>query len=567
VPSFAKTLKITALTVALAAPAIAQDSYNAGAYLAGRQAASQADFAVASQYFTLALTADPTNPALMESAAAALIGLGDVDRARPIADAMNTAGITSQIANMVTLAGAAKDGNWQAIFDGLEQGRQVGPLIDGLAQAWAYVGLGQMTDALAAFDEVVDAPGLRGFGLYHKALALASVGDYEGADEIFARPPQTGVQRSVGVVRAHVEILSQLDRTDDAIAMLNAITDDGADPIFLDLQTRLNAAEKLPFTAITGPEDGISEVFFTLAGALAGESVDDYMLLYSRIAEYLNPAHIESILMSGQTLLVLERYTLATQTFARVPQDDPAFYNAELGRAEAMRRDDRLQAAIEAMQQLARAYPDRPQVQNILGDMLRQDDQFTEANDAYTRSIALYPADVPALWFPYFSRAITYHTLDDWPAAEADFRKALDYNPGQPQVLNYLGYSLIERGEKLDEAVSMIETAVAARPDSGAIVDSMGWALYKLGRFAEAVPHLEQASVLLPVDPVINDHLGDVYWAVGRRTEARFQWQRALSFDPLEVDAERIRAKLDVGLDQVLMDEGADPITAITDQP
>ena len=147
----------------------------------------------------------------------------------------------------------------------------------------------------------------------------------------------------------------------------------------------------------------------------------------------------------------------------------------------------------------------------------------------------------------------------------ADFRAALDLNPDQPQVLNYLGYSLVERGEKLEEALGMIETAVAAQPENGAIVDSLGWVLFQLGRYDEAVEPMERAASLEAVDPIINDHLGDVYWVVGRQTEAVFQWNRALSFDPDEALATRIRAKLERGLDAVLAEEGQQPVRVAHD--
>ncbi len=151
--------------------------------------------------------------------------------------------------------------------------------------------------------------------------------------------------------------------------------------------------------------------------------------------------------------------------------------------------------------------------------------------------------------------------MKNWPAAEADFEKALALRPDQPSVLNYLGYSYLERHEKLDEALGMIERAVAARPDDGAFVDSLGWGLYRLGRYDEAVTQMERAVELMPIDSVVNDHLGDVYWAVGRTREAEFQWSRALSFGPTdETEAARIRRKLEVGLDKVLAEEGAKPL-------
>jgi len=122
-------------------------------------------------------------------------------------------------------------------------------------------------------------------------------------------------------------------------------------------------------------------------------------------------------------------------------------------------------------------------------------------------------------------------------------------------VLNYLGYGLVEKRLKLDEAQKMIETAVAKRPDDGYITDSLGWVLYQFGKFEEAVAPMERAIELLPVDPIINDHLGDVYWKVGRKLEARFQWRRAMSFKPEEKDLARIRLKLEIGLDEVLKRE------------
>ena len=218
------------------------------------------------------------------------------------------------------------------------------------------------------------------------------------------------------------------------------------------------------------------------------------------------------------------------------------------------------------MQALAESYPDILVVQQTLGDALRRVDRYSEATEAYDRAIALESdPDDPRSWIIYFARGITFERVDDWPKAEADFRRALDLSPGQPQVLNYLGYSLVEKGIKLDEALEMIKQAVDARPNDGYITDSLGWVYYRLGRYDEAVIHMERAAELTPVDPIINDHLGDVLWAVGRQLEARFQWRRAMSFDPEPEELLRIRRKLEVGLDKVLEEEGAPPINIAHD--
>jgi Flp pilus assembly protein TadD len=170
----------------------------------------------------------------------------------------------------------------------------------------------------------------------------------------------------------------------------------------------------------------------------------------------------------------------------------------------------------------------------------------------------------------YFYRGVTHEREGRWEQAEADFRKALELNPGEARVLNYLGYSFVEMNRNLEEALEMIELAVRNRPNDGYITDSLGWVYYRLGRYEEAVVQMEHAVELLPLDPVVNDHLGDTLWAVGRRLEAKFQWKRALSFitedtDLNELNPDRIRRKLQVGLDVVLQEEGAPPLKRTDD--
>ncbi|WP_377509117.1 tetratricopeptide repeat protein [Octadecabacter sp. R77987] len=546
------------------APALSADP-NPGAYLAARQAGINNDYLPAAEYFMTALAADPGNPLLLENALASQLGLGNIQAARALSQQMIDIEIDSQIAHMVEMAAAAQDNRWDDIFAHLETGRSVGPLVDGIAQAWAFIGQGDMSAALTAFDEVTEAQGLRAFGLYHKALALASVGDFEGADAIFSLPPQQGLQRTRRIVLIHATILSQLDRNADAVTMLDDTFGPQTDPAVAGIRARLDAGETVRYGAVTTPTQGIGEVMFSVAGALQGESGDAYTLFYARLAEYLNPTNSDALILSAQLLEGLERYELASATYARVPRDDSAFFAAELGRAEVLRRDGKVDAAVEVLQQLARSYPDQPFVKTTLGDALRSDGRHQDANTAYTEALALYGADHPDRWWPLYTRGITFERMGNWPSAEADLRAALDLQPDNPNILNYLGYTMVEEQVNLDEALAMIEKAAAARPDSGAITDSLGWVLYRLGRFDEAVEPMERAAALEPVDPIINDHLGDVFWAVGRDVEARFQWQRALSFDPEAEDANRIRRKLEIGLDAVLIEEGADPIRVAND--
>ena len=246
---------------------------------------------------------------------------------------------------------------------------------------------------------------------------------------------------------------------------------------------------------------------------------------------------------------------------------------AELGRAGSLRELGKFDAAIEVLTNLTRTHDDLAVIYSTLGDIHRQQQNFAEATRAYDAALERTPDPTArGAWFLHYARAITYERQGLWDEAEADFRRALELEPDQPQVLNYLGYSLVEKQIKLDEALGMIEEAVAASPDSGYIIDSLGWALYRLTAMddGEWEPHMERAVELMAVDPVVNDHLGDVYWAVGRIREAEFQWARALSFvgrtdSSDDADPERIRRKLEIGLDAVLVEEGAEPLKIARD--
>ena len=544
-----------------AAPASAADG-EAGPYLAARLAGAESDYAVAAEYYARALAADPGNTMLIENAAISELARGSVADGLKLARQFDETGGKSQIADLLILADLAQNEDYAAAVSELVRGRSAGQLVDGLYRAWAYLGMGQMSEAAAEFDKVSAVGGLKSFGLYHKALALASVGDFEGADAIFAGADGGPLRATRHGILAHAQILSQLERDADAIALLNTAFGPEGDPAVRALRTRLEAGETVPFTLVSGPKDGIAEVFYTVASALGSENTDVNTLAYARVAEYLAPKDADAVLLVASILEGQGQHALASTEFDKIGSDDPAYLQAELGRAGALVASGQTDAAIEVLRRLAKDHPDRIEVWNTLGDTLRREERFEEAAGAYDEAIARISAEPEVYWSLYFARGICKERAKNWTGAEVDFKKALELYPGQPSVLNYLGYSYIDRNENLDDALKMIEKAAAERPDDGAIIDSLGWGLYRLGRYDEAVTQMEHAVELMPVDAVVNDHLGDVYWAVGRTREAEFQWRRALSFaeDSMDADPDRIRRKLAVGLDKVLAEEGAKPL-------
>ncbi|WOI56375.1 tetratricopeptide repeat protein [Palleronia sp. LCG004] len=535
---------------------------NPGAYLAGRQAQTTNDYREASRYLAQALAGDPNDYAILEQLAASHISLGEIDEAAAIASRLTQAGGTSQLANLATLAQQTREGEWSRTLEDMEAGLSVGSLFDGLARAWTLLGDGQTDAALAAFDAVAGQQGLAAFGRYHKALALASLERFEDAEALLADGALSLTRR--GTV-AHAQILSQLGRPDEAIATIEEAFGNGTlDEPLSALRDRLQAGETIDYTIARDAVEGMAETAFDIGNILVSEASPAFTLLYGRTVTYLRPDHVEAILLNSALLDELGQYELAIEASEGIPEDDPAFAAAEIGRAEIMIRSDRLDEAIDTLRALSESHPSRAPILMALADALREDDRTEEANAVYTDALEAFGDDDPSRWIALFSRAVTYERLDEWSEAEADFRAALEVNPDSPIVLNYLGYSMLERGEDYDEALSLIERAVAARPDSGFIVDSLGWGLYRLGRFDEAVEPMERAVELMPVDPVVNDHLGDVYWMVGRKLEARFQWQRALSFvdndQNDEVEPDRIRRKLEIGLDRVIDEEEGTPL-------
>lgn len=544
-------------------PPAATEKADAGAYLAARIAATESDYRAALGWFVRALAADPDNPQLLDGVVVSAMGSGDFNTAAERAKELTALGGRSQIANLAIVVADAKRSDFAAILAGQKKGREVGMLFDQLVNSWAEAGNGRMNEALAGFDKLAQTKGVEIFGAYHKALALASVGDFEGADKILASDAVGAIKMLRRGVVAHAQILSQLERNPDAIAMLDQAFARGQDPAIDSLRARLEAGEAIPYNIAVNADQGIAEVFYTLATALSGEAENGYTLLYSRAAAWLRPDHTEAVLMSAGLLNSEGQHELAVETYAAVPADAPEYYLAEMGRAETLLSSGKAEAALEVMQALAKAYPNLLSVQTTYADLLRRQERFEDAGKAYDAAIALLGTPEAKDWPLFFSRGICHERQKRWDQAEADLRRALELAPDQPQVLNYLGYSFLELNKNLDEALSLIERAVAAQPDSGYITDSLAWAYFRLGRYADAVEPMERASLMEPVDPIVTDHLGDIYWAAGRKLEAQFQWRRALSYEPEEKEAKRIRRKLDIGLDAVLAEEGAKPLVPV----
>ncbi|HET9069698.1 MAG TPA: tetratricopeptide repeat protein, partial [Amaricoccus sp.] len=518
------------LAAALAAPAIPAGATSlSGAYLAATQADIRDDYAEAALYYDQVLALDPENAGILTNALVARVALGDFAAAGPLADRLEAADPNNQVATLVRLGTTLAAGEFtatQAILD--KTGETLNPLLGTLLAGWVDVGLEDFDGARTTFDGMSGSDALVAYGQYHKALALAFAGDFVGAEAIMAGGEEGALHLNRSSIVAHAEILAQIGREDEAVQVIDVALAGGVpDAPLLDLRARLASGEEVPFDVVTRARDGAAEAFLTLADALNTSDSQRVALLHARIAAHIRPDLVEAHLLAAELLEDEGQHALATEALASVPESSPWYVTAQIRRANTQNAAGDADAGIATLTALAAGHPEQIEVQSALGDALRMAERYPEAVAAYDAAVALAGAPMPVPWPLYYTRGIANERAGNWPAAEGDFREALALEPDQPLVLNYLGYSLVEKHEKLDEALGMIEKASKAEPEDGYITDSLGWVFYRLGRYDEAVKPMLRAVELTPDDPVINDHLGDVLWMVGRKREAEFQWRRA----------------------------------------
>jgi len=554
-PTLKSLLSATTLALCLIAPSANSEGV-AGPYLSGSVAAMRGDYAAASKYFGQALVSDPENTYIKENAMLASVSMGDMPTALDYAKQLSQSdAANSALGDLIVYMDYVKAGDFEqaaAVLD--ENSDAYIVIISGLLKAWTELGLGKMGDVIATLDGMKEPPTVELFAQYHKALALAAVGDFETADKILRGDERGNLRLTRGSLIAHAQIMNELDNKSEALSLLDSAILGGQDPELSNLRDAI-ANGTSQYSYITTAQQGIAEVLFTVASLLGNPEDRQTSLLYARLAHDLRPEDVQTTLLVSDILRDQGQYELAIDNYTTVPQDHGMFLNAELGRADALVEAGKPDAAIEVLRGLTRSHADNPRVHMSLGDVLRGDERYSAARDAYDTAIAMIERPARNHWFLFYATGVSNERLGNWERAEMNFRRALELSPDQPLVLNYLGYSLVEKNMNLNEAQQMIETALARQPNNGAIADSLGWVLYRLGKFQEAVAPMEQAVQLEAVDPVVNDHLGDVYWMVGRKREAEFQWRRAISFDPDEKDLQRIRRKLEIGLDAVLAEE------------
>ncbi|MDD9909347.1 MAG: tetratricopeptide repeat protein [Ahrensia sp.] len=576
-----KAAKIIALSLALTAPfaawgketakeETAEDFYSssslAGNYLAARIAATEKDTDFAVQFYRRALARDPDNPSLKYQAFLNFIANGDFEEGIRLGTDMAKLPEAPQVVQLILAADEIRKRNWAGASKLLEaQWRSpLDRLFAGLLQSWVQLAQDRTDDALASLDALEGPDWYDLFQQYHGGLIAMAAGRPEAAvkrlEEAMNNAAGGAAARETydRVQLAFVEALRKSGDLERAEAVLvDILNRRPQNPVFE--RALANLQDKKPtFFDVSKPTRGAAEAFMNLGTAINREGGEQFARIYLQLASML-AAKDNSVIASLAELFDKEgKIVRANDLFGAVAPTSPYARFARLEYALNLDQMGKEDEARDILDELVEQHPDDIVVHLSYGSVLARHEKFDEAIEVYKPIIARIDEPERLHWNLFYRLGIAYERTKQWPLAEATFKKALELHPDQPSVLNYLGYSWVDMAINLQEGLDMIRKAVELRPNDGYMVDSLGWAYYRLNRFQEAVIELERAVELRPGDPTINDHLGDAYWRANRKLEATFQWRHALALDPPKDDIARIEEKLAKGLDAVLEREAAE---------
>ena len=521
----------------------------AGSFLAAQHASHDHDAAAAATFYRSALRADPGNNELLDRTFLSVLLNGDVEEAGRLAERVLRVDKEDRIARLVLGVRAIKQKQYQVARQQLAQSVR-GPITDlaaVLLTAWTQ---STPTDAKAAVETIDKLSGPDWYGIFkdlHAGMILDLAGQKKEAGKRLEHAHQLD-PTALRVVQAYGSYLSRNGGKDDALKVFKDFDAQlPRHPLITEAIADIASGKKLPLL-IDSSQVGAAEALYGLGAALGRRGGEDLGLIYLQLSLYLAPTHQLALLSLADLYEGLKKPDLAIKTYERMPSGSPLGRSALIQRAVDLDTSERSDEAKADLQKLITTAPTDIEAITALANLERGRKEFAECADAYAKAIALTPAPDKSAWTLFYFRGICYERSKQWPKAEADFKKALELFPDQPHVLNYLGYSWVDKGINLDDGLRMISRAVEQRADDGYIVDSLGWAYYRIGKYDEAVKNLDRAVELKPEDPTINDHLGDAFWKVGRALEARFQWAHARDLNPEPEDLTVIQQKLKSGL-------------------
>lgn len=538
-------------TQALDTPQSPPVSSPLGAYLAGNLAARSGDLSSAAPLLRQALADDPGNQDLLYRTFLATLGQGDYAAAKELAHQVLAGNLDNPLANLFLAFGEIADRKYEEADRRLQPLPRTGinNLLVPLARAWLVAARGDLKEAEARLKPLADFSQLSELYDFHRGLMAVLVKDTAYAEAAFSKLMADNPNPPLRVAELIGRFYEAQGQPDKARAIYESILSrDNNNPVIQPAMSRLTM--KIPVTEVlSGPAQGMAQVMFDLSSLLQREqSSGDLSLIFGRLMMYLDPKFDLGKVLLAEVLENQKQTDAAVALYKEISRESPLSWDARQRVAIARDISGDTDGAVAELKAMGADYPDREESLARAADILRLRERFAEAVPLYDAAIARVPRPQQQHWSLFFNRAIALERSGQVEKAIEELKRTLTLEPDQPYVLNYLGYTWVDRGENIAEAKKMLQRAAELRPRDGAIIDSLGWAAYRLKDYANAVQLLERAAVLKPGDPTVNDHLGDAYWMVGRRLEARYQWERALKLNPEPQMLEPLKQKLEKGL-------------------
>ena len=542
---------------------------SAGDYLTGRLAAGLNDVDAAARRYGAAVALNPDDIDIVRSAFLFHVAAGDVEGSAPYARKLVAQDEDRGLAALTLTLIDLKHGELDSARD-QARGEFSEPLAQSIAfiaGAWIESEIAGPAAGLSAFDLGEEV--FTGFNPTFKAMLFERKGDFDAASAAhqisvasfggpIGRAAYGAFLERHGETGAARDYYAQLKKEGGASrrlanAGLGRLEKGRASKAYENVSARQGVAMALYLFAGNLIQQSAEEMQRAAdAGFRVSERPFNLPLALSELAVYLDPDLAEARRLIGSIQNIYGNFDAAREAFAAISPASPEFEQAQIEIANSLAAEKRDEEAIKTLKSAIKRDPRAEDARLTLAGYYAAANRFEEAVKEASRAIDRLEVPPPAdAWRHYITRDDALISLDRFADAERDLKKAVEIAPEEPIALNYLGYSWAERGVNLEEAFALIEKAVALRPQSGAIVDSLGWAHFQRGDYDEALIHLEQAAALEPADPTVTEHLGDVYWRVGRETEARFQWERALELEPGERARAGLEKKLKSGLDPI----------------
>ncbi len=497
-----------------------------GAFLASHFAQSQYDWKTADKYLEQVMEADPGNAELVKRAMILAVGSGDMPRAALRAKELVKADPKDGLALLVLSVNALTTGDpagASSFLKAMPEG-DLTSFIKPLLLGWVRAGEGKLEKADLNETFIHN---------YHYACMALMLGKTDIAKNAVRRMIDGSELPTYDAERVG-DLLAAVGETEDALSVYRSLGEQNGTSG--DLNRKIEALQGgggiealLPPLRIKTPAQGAAMAMYDMAFVLYQEYSDTSAKIFAQMAHALDPSMSEAQVLLGDILARNGRYDEAITYFSSIPKTDHSYLASQRHAADLLAEAGRDSEARALLNKLFTENNDTEALIRI-GDLYRQQENYGSALKIYNQAADHIGGKIPEkYWYLLYARGMAYEREGEWSKAESDLKAALGYRPDNPYLMNYLGYGWADQGINLDQSLALIRRAVSLRPTDGYITDSLGWVLYMMGQYEDAIPHLERAVELLPYDPTINDHLGDAYWRTGRRLEARFQWERARS--------------------------------------